>query len=64
MAGSGAIDAGSDGTDIGITGGFYPWTEANLILKTTAGPTIEVLNTSTIINPTDPLPVRVKAKSN
>ena len=61
---SAAIDAGSDGTDIGITGGFYPWIEANLVLKTSAGPTIEILNTSTIINPTDPLPVRVKAKSN
>ncbi len=61
---SAAIDAGSDGTDIGITGGFYPWIEPNLVLKTTAAPTIEILNTSTIINPTDPLPVRVKAKSN
>jgi hypothetical protein len=61
---SAAIDAGSDGSDIGITGGFYPWIEPNLVLKTTAAPTIEVLNTSTIINPTDPLPVRVKAKSN
>ena len=61
---SAAIGAGSDGTDIGITGGFYPWIEANLVLKTSAGPTIEILNTSTIINPTDPLPVRVKAKSN
>ena len=61
---SAAIGAGSDGTDIGITGGAYPWTEANLVLKTSSAPTIEVLNTSTIINPTDPLPVRVKAKSN
>ena len=62
--GSAAINAGSDGTDIGITGGFFPWIDANLVLKTTAGPTIEVLNTSSIINPTDLLPVRVKAKSN
>ena len=65
MAGtSQAINAGSDGTDIGITGGAYPWTEANLFLKTTAAPTIETLNTSTIINPNADLPVRVKAKSN
>jgi len=64
VGGSLAIDAGSDGTDIGITGGFYPWTEANLVLKTTSAPTIEILNTSTIINPLDLLPVRVKAKSN
>lgn len=62
--GSLAIDAGSDGTDIGITGGFYPWTEPNLILKTSSAPTIEILNSSAIINPGDPLPVRVKAKSN
>jgi hypothetical protein len=61
---SAAINAGSDGTDIGITGGAYPWVGTNLILKTTSAPTIELLNTSTIINPTDPLPVRVKAKSN
>lgn len=64
MTGSAAINAGSDGTDIGITGGFFPWTEGNLVLKTSAAPTIEILNTSAIINPTDPLPVRVKAKSN
>lgn len=61
---SAAIDAGSDGTDIGITGGFYPWVEPNLVLKTTAGPTIEILNTGTIINPGDSLAVRVKVKSN
>lgn len=59
-----AINAGSDGTDIGITGGAYPWTDVNLFLKTTAAPTIETLNTSTIINPNSDLPVRVKAKSN
>jgi hypothetical protein len=59
-----AINAGSDGTDIGITGGAYPWTEVNLFLKTSAAPTIETLNTSTIINPNSDLPVRVKAKSN
>ena len=62
--GSPAIGTGSDGTDIGITGGFYKWIGTNLVLKTTAAPTIETLNTSTVINPTDPLPVRVKAKSN
>lgn len=62
--GSPAIDAGSDGTDIGITGGLYPWTDPNLILQTTAAPTIEILDTSTVINPGDDLPVRVKAKSN
>lgn len=59
-----AIDAGSDGTDMGITGGLHAWTDTNLILDPTAVPTIETLNTSTIINPGDDLPAHVKAKSN
>jgi hypothetical protein len=59
-----AINAGSDGTDMGITGGPYAWTESNYSLKTTSAPTIELLNTNTVINPGDNLPVRVKAKSN
>ena len=59
-----AIGAGSDGSDIGISGGPYAWTESNLVLKTTSAPTIELLNTNTVINPGDNLPVRVKAKSN
>ena len=63
-AASQAINAGSDGTDMGITGGPYAWTETNLFLKTTSAPTIELLNTSTVINPGDDLPVRVRAKSN
>jgi hypothetical protein len=50
--------------DIGITGGSYPWIEANFSLQTTALPVIEILNTTTIINPGDNLPVRVKVKSN
>lgn len=64
QAGSPALaPAGSDGTDIGITGGAFPWTDTNLILKTTAAPTIETLNTSTVINPGDDLPVHVKSDS-
>lgn len=59
-----AIGAGSDGTDMGITGGPYAWTESNFSLQTTSAPTIELLNTNTVINPGDNLPVRVKAKSN
>ncbi|GAB4231887.1 MAG: hypothetical protein Tsb0034_04430 [Ekhidna sp.] len=58
------LNAGSDGTNIGITGGPYPYTASNFDLRTTALPTIEILNTSTIINPDDDLDVRVKAKSN
>lgn len=50
--------------DIGITGGMYPWTESNFSLQTTALPVIETLNTNTIINPGDNLPVHVKVKSN
>ena len=62
--GSPAINAGSDGTDIGLTGGSFPITGTNFALKTTAAPVIQILNTSTIINPGDNLPVRIKAKSN
>lgn len=64
LAGSPALNAGSDGTDIGITGGPYPFTGTNFILKTTPLPTIQILNTSTVINPGDDLDVRIKAKSN
>jgi parallel beta helix pectate lyase-like protein len=59
-----AINAGNDGTDIGITGGLYPWVGTNFVLQTTAVPTIQILNTATIINSTDNLPIRVKGKSN
>jgi hypothetical protein len=65
QAGSPALGAGSDGTDIGISGGAsYAWPDANFVLKTSAVPVIQILNTSTVINPGDDLPVRIKAKSN
>lgn len=64
QGGSPAIDAGSDGTDIGISGGSYPFTDANFVLKTTHAPVIQILNTGTVINPGDDLPVRIKANSN
>ncbi len=65
QAGSPALGAGSDATDIGISGGTsYPWAEANFNLKTTDAPTIQILNTTTVINPGDNLPVRIKVKSN
>lgn len=64
QAGSPALNAGSDGTDMGITGGSYPFTTINFQYKTTPAPTIQILNTSTVINPGDDLPVRIKAKSN
>lgn len=50
--------------DIGLTGGAFPWTEANMVFQPTALPVIELLNTSTIINPGDNLPVHIKATSN
>ena len=64
QAGSPALNAGSDATDIGITGGSYPFPNTNLLLKTTAAPVIQILNTTTVINPGDDLPVRIKANSN
>lgn len=65
QAGSPALGAGSDFTDIGISGGTsYPWTETNFNLKTTDAPTIQIFNTSTVINPGDDLPIRVQIKSN
>ena len=50
--------------DIGLTGGAFPWTESNMTFQPTALPVIEILNTSTIINPGDSLPVHIKATSN
>ncbi|WP_425392769.1 hypothetical protein [Ekhidna sp.] len=60
---SAAADAGSDGTDIGITGGPYPLS-TNFSLSTTSLPTIESFNVSTVINPDDDLDISVQAKSN
>jgi len=64
QGGSLAIDAGTDVSDIGITGGPYPFSDTNFILKTTSIPTIQIFNTSTVINPGDDLDVRVKARAN
>jgi len=64
QAGSPAINNGNDGTDIGITGGLNPWAGINFVLKTIDVPTIQILNTATIINSGVNLPIRVKAKSN
>jgi len=55
---------GSDGTDIGIFGGPYPFGAGNLTLATSPIPTIQSLNISTIINPGQLLEVEVSAKSN
>lgn len=57
-------NGGSDGTDIGIFGGPYPFPTTNLQLTTSPIPTIQSLNISTIINPGQPLQVDVSAQSN
>lgn len=62
--GAAILGAGSDGTDIGITGGAYPWGETNFKLDTSPLPTIESFNTTTTINPGDDLPVQIRAKGN
>ncbi|MEM7109227.1 MAG: hypothetical protein AAF519_13455, partial [Bacteroidota bacterium] len=41
QAGSPVFNAASDGSDIGITGGPYSWTESNFSLNTTSIPTIQ-----------------------
>jgi len=64
QGGSPAIDAGSDGTDIGISGGPYADFDPNFSLITTRLPTIQIFNTSTVINPGDNLEIRVQAKTN
>jgi hypothetical protein len=40
QASSPAKNAGSDGTDIGITGGAYPVTSGNILFKPTSAPVI------------------------
>ncbi|MEM6643471.1 MAG: hypothetical protein AAF616_10870 [Bacteroidota bacterium] len=56
-------NAGTDGTDIGIFGGPFPFAP-NLELVTSSIPTIQTLNTSTLINPGQDLEVEVSAKAN
>ena len=59
------LGQGSDGvSDIGITGGNFPWGEPNFKLDTTPIPTIESFNTSTSINPGQDLQITIKAKGN
>jgi len=63
QAGSPAINAGTDGTDIGISGGPFPFT-LNFTLETSPIPVIKVLNTSSVINPGDDLNVEITAVGN
>ncbi|MEL7003201.1 MAG: hypothetical protein AAFN93_10760, partial [Bacteroidota bacterium] len=64
QTGSAAINAASDGSDIGISGGPYAWTSSNLQLNTTGLPTIQIFNTTSVISPGSDLSIRVKAKGN
>lgn len=63
-AGSPALGAGTDATDIGISGGPYPFGTPNLQLETSSIPTIQSLNVSSVINVGQDLQVDVSAKSN
>ncbi|MFN6088120.1 MAG: hypothetical protein ACK47E_05180 [Cyclobacteriaceae bacterium] len=63
-SGSPAKNAGSDGTDIGITGGLYPVISNFAIYVPSALPLITELNTSGVIPQNQPLKVNLKAKSN
>jgi hypothetical protein len=58
-----AKNAGSDGTDIGPTGGAYPITK-NIVFGPSALPLITELNTSGVVPQNQPLKVNLKAKSN
>ena len=59
-----AKDAGTDGTDIGITGGAYPVTSGNILLRPTSAPVILQFNPAAIVPQNQPLKSNVKAKAN
>lgn len=63
QAGSPAKNAGTDGTDIGITGGAYPLTGTNFILKSPHTPIITTLNPAAIVPQGQPIQTNIKAKS-
>jgi hypothetical protein len=64
QAGSPALFAGSDGTDIGITGGAYPVAAGNITLKPTSAPVIITLNPAAMVPQNQPINTNIKAKSN
>jgi hypothetical protein len=64
QSGSPAKNAGTDGTDIGITGGAYPATGGNYLLTTPHAPVILTLNPAAIVPQGQPILTNVKAKSN
>lgn len=64
QATSPAKNAGSDGTDIGITGGAYPVTAGNIALRPTSAPVIMSLNPAAMVPQNQPVKTNIKAKSN
>ncbi len=63
QATSPAKDAGSDGTDIGITGGSCP-VNKNLDYRPTSTPVILQFNPSAVVPQNQPLKSNIKAKAN
>ncbi len=64
QAASPAKNAGSDGTDIGITGGAYPITTGNILLGPTAAPVIMSFNPAAMVPQNQPVKTNIKAKAN
>jgi hypothetical protein len=59
-----AKNGGSDGTDIGITGGTYLITAGNFDLKPTSVPVIITFNPTGLVPQNQPVKTNIKAKSN
>lgn len=59
-----AKNAGSDGTDIGITGGAYPVTAGNILLKPSSAPVIMQFNPAAVVPQNQPVKSNIKAKAN
>jgi hypothetical protein len=64
QAGSTAKNAGTDGTDIGITGGAYPVAGGNIVVGAPHAPVIMTLNPAAIVPQSQPILTNIKAKSN
>ncbi len=64
QASSPAKNAGSDGTDIGITGGAYPVTAGNILLKPTSTPVIMQFIPAALVPQNQPVKTNIKAKAN
>lgn len=64
QASSPAKNAGTDGTDIGITGGAYPVTNGNIQLVPTTAPVILQFNPAAMVPQNQPVKANIKAKAN